>query len=61
MHKPMKDEALYSKSEITWTEGKKGKKTRLYIQLQLTLSIISPQAERPIGENRNVTGFDVQP
>lgn len=28
MHKPMKDEALYSKSEITWTEGKKRKENK---------------------------------
>lgn len=28
MHKPMRDEALYSKSDITWTEGKKRKENK---------------------------------
>lgn len=48
LHKSMRDEAPYTKSEIMWTGGKNGRKK-------------GPQAERPIGENQNFTGFDVQP
>ena len=58
MHVPMRDETLYCKSEITPT-GKQKQKPIVYSTPADTVSFHLEQ-RRPIGENLNVTGFDVQ-